>query len=202
MLMLASSSPRRAELLRAVHWPFHVVPTNCEEATNGCNATALAVENARRKAFGAQYHGAFPILAADTVVYCEEDTEKAQPIIYGKPKDTADALRMLKNLQGRAHCVVTGIALLWQEKIHTAHAITKVHVEPLTERAIQQYIATGEPMDKAGAYGIQGRAAAFIGHIEGSYSNVVGLPLATLRQLFEKVGFNAYEDEGEGFTIQ
>lgn len=201
MLMLASSSPRRAELLRAVHWPFHVVPTNGEEGTTGWNATALAVENARRKALGAQYQGALPILAADTVVYYTDDDNETQPIIYGKPKDKADALRMLKNLQGRAHCVVTGVAFLWQGKMHTAHATTKVHVEPLTERAMQHYIATGEPMDKAGAYAIQGRAAAFIGHIEGSYTNVVGLPLTTLWQLFEKVGFDAYEDEGEGFTI-
>lgn len=123
------------------------------------------------------------ILAADTVVAIDGD-------ILGKPRDEADAAAMLRRLSGRTHTVYTGVALRrgsWQGRQMIAHEVTQVHFAPLTDDEIAAYIATGEPMDKAGAYAIQGRAARFIEGIEGDYFNVVGLPARRVVLMLEKL---------------
>ena len=121
------------------------------------------------------------VIAADTVV-CLDDQ------ILGKPADEEDAARMLKALSGRDHRVFTGVTVARGDKVLSDYEETAVHFRPLTEREIAAYIATGEPMDKAGAYGIQGRASLFVRAIEGDYFNVVGLPLCKLGQMLKELG--------------
>ena len=121
------------------------------------------------------------VIAADTVV-CLDDQ------ILGKPADEEDAARMLRALSGRDHRVFTGVTVARGDKVLSDYEETAVHFRPLTEREIAAYIATGEPMDKAGAYGIQGRASLFVRAIEGDYFNVVGLPLCKLGQMLKELG--------------
>lgn len=171
-LLLASQSPRRSELLRNAGIPFRVQPANVDETplpgeTPEAHVRRLALEKA------SSTPGATPgdlVLGADTVVVVDGE-------ILGKPSDGEDAARMLRLLSGRGHRVITGICLKGREVI-LDHDSTNVFFAELTEAEIQEYVATGEPMDKAGAYAIQGRASRFIERIEGSYGNVVGLPVA------------------------
>ena len=121
------------------------------------------------------------VIAADTVVCLDDE-------ILGKPADEADARRMLRALSGRDHRVFTGVTAARGGTVLSAFEETAVHFRPLDEREIDAYIATGEPMDKAGAYGIQGRAALFVRAIEGDYFNVVGLPLCRLGEILKKLG--------------
>lgn len=178
MLILASKSPRRKELLKQIGIPFVVVVSNAEEVSgNSWTPAALVVENAKRKARAvAEKYPDSPILGADTVVSSEGK-------IFGKPKDKDEARKMLTALSGKMHEVTTGLALINRNEIRTTSVTTKVFFDTMTKADIDAYIATEEPMDKAGAYAIQGKAARFIEKIEGSYSNVVGLPLNALIQL-------------------
>ena len=121
------------------------------------------------------------VIAADTIVYLDG-------VILGKPKDTADAARMLAALSGREHIVYTGVAVLRGGETRLAAEHTAVRFRTLTPAEITRYIATGEPMDKAGAYGIQGRGALFVAHLDGDYFNVMGLPLCRLGQLLNELG--------------
>ncbi len=175
-LVLASRSPRRIELLRAIHLSFEVVPSAVEEhIIPGLSHEALAIETARQKAEDVARR--FPnriILGADTIV-CLDDT------ILGKPADADDARRMLRALRGREHRVITGLCIIAPRKPTWAAAeITRVRMTRFSDEALERYVASGEPMDKAGAYGIQGGAADFIAAIVGDYFNVVGLPLDLL----------------------
>ena len=165
-VILASKSPRRKDLLVQVGMDPLVMDSYVEEVTEALSPETLVRENAARK-------GRKVAAAADTVVADERG-------ILGKPKDREEAVRMLRRLSGRTHKVHTGLYVSLGGKEHLSVTTTQVTFCPLTDRLIHRYIGTGEPMDKAGAYGIQGAAALFIPHIEGSYSNVVGLPLATL----------------------
>lgn len=178
MLILASKSPRRKELLKQIGIPFVVVVSDAEEVSgNSWTPAALVVENAKRKARAvAEKYPDSPVLGADTVVSSEGK-------IFGKPKDKDEARKMLTALSGKMHEVTTGLALINRNEIRTTNVTTKVFFDTMTKADIDAYIATEEPMDKAGAYAIQGKAARFIEKIEGSYSNVVGLPLNTLIQL-------------------
>lgn len=178
MLILASKSPRRKELLKQIGIPFVVVVSDAEEVSgNSWTPTALVVENAKRKARAvAEKYPDSPVLGADTVVSSEGK-------IFGKPKDKDEARKMLTALSGKMHEVTTGLALINRNEIRTTNVTTKVFFDTMTKADIDAYIATEEPMDKAGAYAIQGKAARFIEKIEGSYSNVVGLPLNALIQL-------------------
>lgn len=178
--ILASQSPRRRELLDRLGIPFVCVPAEFEERCDPTLPPQLAVsELARHKAAAVRRRCGQNdwVLAADTMVVCGGR-------MLGKPANTEQARQMLRSLSGAWHEVMTGLALiapsgrLWQ-----GVEITRVHVLAMDDRAIDAYIATGEPMDKAGAYGIQGGAAAYIDRIEGSYDNVVGLPLARLRAM-------------------
>ena len=183
-IVLASASPRRQELLRQIGCGFRVVVSDAEELSgDGISPEQLAVENARRKAedVAAKEGGNAPVLGADTVVAVDET-------ILGKPKDETDAVRMLRLFSGRQHFVYTGIALAYRGEIYEGVVRTEVWVDELSEKEIDAYIATGEPMDKAGAYAVQGIAAKFIPRIDGSFSNVVGLPLHAVKELARKAG--------------
>ena len=183
-LILASASPRRQELLRQIGCEFRVAVSRAEELSeSGVSPEKLAMENARRKAeeVASRDTAGLPVLGADTVVAVDE-------IVLGKPKDEEDAARMLRLLSGRRHFVYTGVALAHQGKIYTSVVQTAVWMDTMSDEDIDAYIATGEPMDKAGAYAVQGRAAQFIPKIEGSFSNVVGLPLHEVRNLARKAG--------------
>lgn len=181
-LILASGSPRRLELLRQIGVEPKVVVSHSEEEKKAASPAELVQHNALVK--GRDVVGkvgdAVPVLAADTVVALDGS-------ILGKPGTPEKATAMLHQLSGRTHQVLTGLALFYQGKVWQHVEVTEVTFAGLTDREIAQYVATGEPLDKAGAYGIQGRAALFIPSIKGSYSNVVGLPLAPLRTIFAEL---------------
>lgn len=171
--ILASASPRRVELLRAAGLQPVVVPAGVDEtAWPGETPADHVVRLARAKAAGvAARHPDAAVLGADTVVAIDDE-------ILGKPRDDDDAGRMLRRLAGRTHRVYTGVALAVGADFRTDVAVSEVTMAPLSPAEIQWYVASGEPRDKAGAYAIQGLAARYVTAIQGSYSNVVGLPVA------------------------
>lgn len=180
-VILASASPRRRELLLQAGFSFEVIESKADENVDIREPEALVEELAKRKAQAVAdllYKDAL-VIGADTVVALEGE-------ILGKPKNEADAFRMLKQLQGRTHQVYTGVALIRREKdgqqVISFAERTDVTMYPMSEEEIYAYIATKEPMDKAGAYGIQGRAAVYVKEISGDYNNVVGLPIGRLYQ--------------------
>lgn len=197
-IYLASRSPRRRELLRQIGVTFEIIPLReaprhpadvdetprpgetpeayvlrvaCEKAR-----AAVGITRARRLA-------GRPVLAADTTVVCDD-------MILGKPENAAAALRMLTSLAGRAHRVLTAVAVKAGDVIDTRVSESQVWFRALTAEEIRRYIATGESTDKAGAYAVQGRAAAFITRIEGSYSGIMGLPLAETAELLRSHGIS------------
>lgn len=179
--VLASASPRRADLLRAAAFEFRViVPDVDERARDGETPEACAQRLAEAKARAVIERAAGElVLGADTIVVVDH-------ACLGKPADAADAARMLRLLAGRVHRVVTGVALCGPEAGICRVETTLVHVAALTDEDIAWYVASGEPMDKAGAYAIQGLASRFITRIEGSYSNVVGLPIPTVAEMMDR----------------
>lgn len=181
-LILASGSPRRLELLRQIGLEPRVVVSRSEEEKTDRDPAHLVGHNALAKGQDvcSRLGDQVPILAADTVVALDGE-------ILGKPRDRQEAAAMLRKLSGRSHQVLTGLALFYRGKVLTHVETTQVQFSLLSEEDIAGYIRTGEPLDKAGAYGIQGRAALFIPTINGSYSNVVGLPLAALKKLFAEL---------------
>src|SRR5271157_4859580 len=172
-LILASASPRRAELLRKAAIPFSVDPAHVpEEAAAHEKPLEYAQRPARDKALAIfARHPDSAVLGADTVVVIDEH-------LLEKPCDQSDASRMLRLLSGRSHQVITGVCLVASGFERTEAEITQVVFSPLSESEIAEYVASGEPMDKAGAYAIQGIASRWIERIEGCYCNVVGLPVA------------------------
>jgi len=176
MFILASASPRRRELLTQIGLTFDVQTADIDEtpqlAEDALRYTKRLAEHKAAVVFARQRNQSrLVVLGADTTVLCEGQ-------ILGKPIDEADAARMLRLLSGKTHQVITGVALVTATARMVEAEVTEVQVIDLTEQQIADYIASGEPMGKAGAYGIQGRAARFIPRIEGCYFNVVGLPLA------------------------
>ncbi|MBQ8514445.1 MAG: septum formation inhibitor Maf [Ruminococcus sp.] len=181
-LILASGSPRRKELMHYITDDFIIRTSDADEVipegTAPHEASAdLALQKAQ--AVAAQYPGAL-VIGCDTTVLLDGQ-------ILGKPLDADDARRMLKALSGRTHEVVTGVALIAGGKTRTFSEITRVTFYPLTEEEIDGYLATGEPFDKAGSYGIQGKGALFVQGLEGDYYNVVGLPIAALSRELKKM---------------
>ena len=179
MLILASQSPRRQEILKSAGIEFRVrLPAGVEEKRMpGENADVYVTRLARAKAASVRPEPGDIVLGADTVVVVDDQ-------ILEKPRDAADAARMLRLLSGREHFVVTGVCLRSQWRSVIASESTRVRFVPLTEPEIAAYVESGEPMDKAGAYAIQGLASKFIDRIDGCYWNVVGLPVALVyRQL-------------------
>lgn len=182
-LILASASPRRQELLRQAGCEFTVIVSDVVEDNEAAMPPAeLAVAQARAKALdvAARVLPEDVVIGADTVVVLED-------CVFGKPRDEADARRMLAALSGRVHEVITGVAAARRGEVLTAHAVTKVRFRRLSPAAIERYLATGEPMDKAGAYAIQGLGALLVDGIAGCYANVVGLPLTTLDRLLRRL---------------
>jgi septum formation protein len=195
MLVLASASPRRRELLAQVGYRFEVHPAHIpEDPLPGEDPTAYVMRLAREKACavysklaaeGRKPEDSEPeesgqsslvVLGADTTVTLDD-------AILGKPEDAADAARMLRLLSGRTHRVITAVSVISAKRTDVAAEATAVRFMTLTDAEIARYVATGEPMDKAGAYAIQGHAARWIPRIEGCYFNVVGLPLALVCSL-------------------
>lgn len=185
ILILASASLRRQELLRAAGVEFQIHPANIAEERNpGEPSTQFACRLAREKAetVAQRFLGEF-VLGADTIVVVEEE-------ILGKPSNVQDAVRMLRLLSGRSHFVTTAVTLIAPGRMPDIRALTsQVHFRRLTEDEIQSYVAGGEPMDKAGAYGIQGGAAPWVTRLEGDYSNVVGLPMPLVTEMLNDAGF-------------
>jgi len=187
-IYLASRSPRRGELLRQIGVDFEVLPSDIDESVlPGEAPEQYVLRLAREKAEACMRRivqdglPLMPILAADTTVCADGE-------ILGKPEDNADAAAMLRRMSDRWHSVHTGIALAWDGKVETMISSTQVEMAPLTDEEIAAYIASGEPHDKAGSYGIQGLAGAFIRRIEGSFTGVMGLPVYETAQLLKKAG--------------
>ncbi|HZP25009.1 MAG TPA: Maf family protein [Terriglobales bacterium] len=181
MLILASASPRRAELLRSARIPFAVDPAHVpEQPVAGEAPLAYAQRLARDKARAVfARHREDVVLGADTVVVIDQH-------LLEKPTDAADAARMLGLLSGRTHQVITGVCLLATGFERTEAELTQVTFCQLSGEEIDAYIGSGEPMDKAGAYGIQGMASRWVMRIEGCYFNVVGLPVARVHRLLRE----------------
>lgn len=185
-IILASASPRRKELLRQIGIKYTVMPSTMEEKTTKTLPHEVVQELSYQKAMDVckrlqeQGEDDFTVIGADTVV-------SYMDMIMGKPVDKADACRMLRQLQGNVHQVYTGVTLCFKQKdmhsmFHTFYERTDVSMYPMDENEIEAYAASGEPMDKAGAYAIQGGCAAYIQSICGDYNNVVGLPVGRLYQ--------------------
>ena len=180
-IILASASPRRAEILRTVGWPFEALPVDIDETRRaGEKATDYVQRLAREKGVAAAAHKpALMIIAADTTVTIDDQ-------ILEKPTDGSDAARMLQLLNNRWHRVLTGVAIINPETSKTivAHEETEVKFAAMSDEEIDWYVKSGEPMDKAGAYAIQGLGARFIDEIKGDFFNVVGLPIRLVYEMF------------------
>ncbi|MDE3152889.1 MAG: septum formation inhibitor Maf [Gemmatimonadota bacterium] len=180
-VVLASASPRRRDLLTLIGIPHEVRPANVDESVLPGESPAAYVERlARDKATALGDHDAVCIGSDTTVVVDGE--------ILAKPESQADAARMLRQLSGRAHMVLTGVAVAWRERVESAVEEVGVTFRGLSDDDIARYIATGEPMDKAGAYGIQGFGATIVTRVDGDYFAVMGLPVNRMVRLFERLG--------------
>lgn len=182
-LILASASPRRRELLEAAGYQVVVDPVDVDERQwPGESAESYVARVARDKArAGLSRHPGTIVIGADTSVVIDGD-------VLGKPVDDADAARMLRRLSGRRHEVLTGVSMVTAGGEANRTERTEVWMSAMTADDIAWYVASGEPRDKAGAYAIQGLASRFIPRIDGSYSNVVGLPIATVREMLDDLG--------------
>jgi septum formation protein len=188
MLVLASASPRRRELLTQAGYRFEVHPAHIpEDPLPGEDPIAYVTRLAREKAEAVflDLTDASPKPEETLVVLGADTTVALDNTILGKPEDAADAARMLRLLSGRTHRVITGVAVVTKKGAEVAAEATAVRFLTLSDAEIAGYVAGGEPMDKAGAYAIQGRAARWIPRIEGCYFNVMGLPLALVCSLLE-----------------
>src|SRR3954447_26182451 len=189
MLVLASASPRRRELLTQAGFTFTVHPAHVpEDPLPGEAPIAYVTRLARQKAEAVFQEISHSPSALQPVVLGADTTVTIDNQILAKPEDPSVAARMLRQLSGRSHHVITGVAVVTATSTEVAAEITAVRFLSLSDAEIESYVASGEPMDKAGAYAIQGRAARWIPRIEGCYFNVVGLPLALVTTLLEPLG--------------
>ena len=178
-LILASASPRRQELLKLFGIPFTVRVADIDETMDPAAAAFDEVARlSREKALAVPREKEDIVIAADTIVVCEGK-------VLGKPHSEEEAFNMLSLLSGRDHQVMTGCTVLMGERAETFTEVTDLHFRELTEKEIRRYVASGEPMDKAGAYGIQGGAALFCEKMDGDYYNVMGLPVCRLGQVLK-----------------
>ena len=193
-IYLASRSPRRRELLKQIGVPFELLllrqdlrrgadvdETPLQDESPGVYALRIAGAKANTAVRQIAYRGLpqKPVLAADTTVVFDDR-------IIGKPQNAEDAARILRTLSGREHQVITAVALALREQVETQIAVSSVWFQEMTDADIRRYIATGEPLDKAGAYAIQGRGGAFVTRIAGSYTGIMGLPLAETTELLKR----------------
>ena len=188
MIILASASPRRKEILEGLGVDFRIVVADVDESSTEKDPKRLTEELSCRKGLAVWERivnegvdGIDPddcvIISSDTVVYCDGE-------IFGKPRDKADAERMIRAISGGEHCVVSGVAITRGGVCKSVSCVTKVRVSELDEGELMRYIESGEPMDKAGSYAIQGRFSLWIEGIDGCYFNVVGLPVNALQKLY------------------
>ena len=195
--ILASASPRRRELLASIGLDFEVIPSHVPEVRADGEAPEEYVARLSREksAAIAGEHPSRWVIAADTTVLLGDQ-------LLEKPADAADAMRMLGTIAGRTHVVYTGVTLQNLERGYhdTRLAESEVRMLPLSDRDVEWYVATGEPLDKAGAYAVQGIGSMFIDSIHGSYTNVVGLPLATLFLMLRRAGFDPLQSRFSGVT--
>ena len=181
-MILASQSPRRRVLLGLLRLPFTVCSADIDESMDPGKPVAEEVARvSREKALAVPRQAEDVVIAADTVVVIDGQ-------VLGKPRDKADAERMLAMLSGREHQVMTGLTVLRGQWAESVTEISQVRFKELTNREIREYIATGEPMDKAGSYGIQGYGALFVEHIDGDYFNIMGLPVCRLGKILAGAG--------------
>lgn len=183
-LVLASGSPRRRELLRQLEIPFETVPSQVDERLprDGEDPVAFATSLALEKAMAvARQRPQEAVLGADTVVSVDGS-------ILGKPADQADAVRMLEQLKAKEHVVATGICLICRGSVYSESATARVRMRPYSTAEIEDYIASGEPMDKAGAYAIQGLGGDLVETVQGCHDTVVGLPLTLVEDLLLRCG--------------
>lgn len=188
-IILASSSPRRKEIFSALGFDFEIRVSPFDESTVSIEAPHSLVKTlAEKKAISVveKTGDCLPVVASDTVVDFDGQ-------ILGKPKNKEDVRKMLKMLSGNVHCVHTGIAIAYRGCLVSDVSTTSVFFRELDETEIRSYIECGEPMDKAGAYGIQGRAAAFVKKIDGDYHTVVGLPVCRMIEMLKELGIDAEE---------
>ena len=190
MLYLASKSPRRAEILQQLGISFQVLPVDVDEtplpheaALDYVQRIAKCKAQAGWRVLQQQQLSVLPLLSADTTV-------SLHGAILGKPVDQADAMQMLRQLSGTMHEVHTALAMMTAQGLYTALSSTRVFMKPLSEAELRSYVSSGEPMDKAGAYGIQGLASLFVQRIEGSYSGVMGLPIYETGELCRQAGID------------
>ena len=187
-LILASQSPRRKELLGLFHIPFTIQVADIDEAMDPELSPAEEVARvSRAKAEAISREPEDVVIAADTIVVCSGE-------VLGKPKGADDAFRMLRMLSGRDHQVMTGMTVLRGERCVTTTEITDIHFRELSDHEIWSYIRSGEPMDKAGSYGIQGGAALFAEKLCGDYYNVMGLPVCRLGQILKQISPELLEE--------
>jgi len=183
-LVLASASPRRARILRGLGVSYRVLVSHEDESLRPGEDGAAAVERlARATALAVARGETMPVLAADTEVLCDGR-------VLGKPADERDAIAMLRRLQGRAHDVVTGVCLVAGGVARSGVERSVVRFAPMSERELAWYAATGEPLDKAGGYHVDGKGALFVETVEGSPSNVAGLPVRLLLRLVREAGLD------------
>ena len=180
-IVLASQSPRRQELLARLGLTFTVRAADLDETMDPSRPPAAEVARLSAEKAAAVDAGGAVVVAADTVVVLDGR-------VLGKPSSEAEAVEMLRSLSGRPHQVMTGVTVRWDGHAETDTVVTDVHFRPLSEREIAAYVATGEPMDKAGAYGIQGLASVFVDRLDGDYYNVMGLPLCRLCRMLRAAG--------------
>ena len=187
-LILASQSPRRQELLKLFRRPFVVEAADVDEKMDDSQPAFSEVARvSRRKAEAVAREREDVVIAADTIVVCDGQ-------ILGKPKSTEHAVQMLTMLSGRAHQVMTGLTVVRGNEVVNCTEVTDLWFRKLSRKEIEDYVATGEPMDKAGAYGIQGGAALFVQRLEGDYYNVMGLPVCRLWQMLGQIAPEWMED--------
>ena len=180
-LILASASPRRKELLGLFHIPFEIRIADIDETMDPEKAPFDEVARVScLKAAATPRGNSDVVVAADTIVVCAGK-------VLGKPHSAEEAVSMLRQLSGRDHQVMTGVTVICGNHTRTFTEVTDIHFRALSEKEIRAYVATGEPMDKAGAYGIQGGAALFCTHMMGDYYNVMGLPVCRLGQLLREM---------------
>lgn len=193
-IILASQSPRRQELLRLLGVDFTIRTADIDETMDLAlppEEEVLRVGAEKAKTVAAACGAEDIVIAADTIVVVDGR-------ILGKPKNAEDAARMLELLSGRGHTVMTGVTVLRGAQIQSRVVSTQITFRRLTRREIEAYVSSGEPMDKAGAYGIQGRASIFVEHLEGDYFCVMGLPVCTLAQMLRAYGVEVLGENGKG----
>ena len=187
-LILASASPRRQELLKLFGIPFVIRVADIDETMDpGASAFDEVARLSREKALAIPREDGDIVIAADTIVVC-------QGKVMGKPHTEKEAFDMLSLLSGRDHQVMTGCTVLMGESAETFTEVTDLHFRDLTEKEIRRYVSSGEPMDKAGAYGIQGGAALFCEKMDGDYYNVMGLPVCRLGQVLKELAPEIMEE--------